>query len=135
MAEMDLQTKINNMLAEIPEYGPEDHRREHAISRHDARWLANMMLLIVEAGGCNLGITAEQAIALKSMKPDTIRELSELTPNTMKSIKDMVKERRRILALLGAIIMTGLAYVGQMALNVFDAHFWKTVLLKLVGGN
>lgn len=130
---LDLQSKIKNMLDEIPDCQPDDKRRAHTISKHDARWLANLMLLIVESGGCNLGLTADQAIALKDVSPDTLRKLGEMSPKTMESVKDMVKERRRILALVGVGFVTLFAYIGQKVLNALDGHFWKTLLLKMFG--
>jgi len=109
MPKLDLQDKINNMLDEIPDYGPNDKRREHTISRHDARWLANLILVIVESGGCNRG----------------------LTENETASIKSMIKERRRMLALVGTFIVGALAYIGQKALDVLDSSFWKALFARI----
>jgi hypothetical protein len=123
MPSIDLQTKINNMLEEIPERRADDQR--HTISKHDARWLANLMLIITDSGNCNRGLTEEQALAMK-----------KLTPETIASLHSMVKERRRLLALVGTGIVTMLAFVGQKVVDVIDFSFLKSLAAKFfhVGG-
>jgi hypothetical protein len=113
---LDIHTKINNMIAELPEPVPGDSRRSHTLSKLDARWMANMMLLITESGGCNRGLSEQQASALQEMEPETLRSLANI-----------VKERRRILALIGTAVMASLVYIGQKVLNVLDSSFWKAI--------
>lgn len=116
---LDLQTKINNMLDELSDPIPGEHRRDHALSKQDARWIANMMLVIVESGGCNRGLSEGQAQALQEMSPETLRNL-----------KSMVKERRRVLALIGAAVTGLLVFIGQKVLDFMDSSFWKAIFVK-----
>ncbi len=122
MPEIDIQQKIQNMLDEIPDAEHDEHRREYSLSKTSARWMANMMLMIAESGGCNRGLSEDQALVLKKMTPETLHNLN-----------DMVKERKKILALLGAVVLAILAYVGQIVLKALDASFWKSLAAKFIG--
>lgn len=106
---LDVQQKIQNMLDEIPDPEYDDHRREYSMSKASARWIANMVLMIVESSGYNHSFTSDEAIALKNM----------------------VSERKKLLALIGAGILGILAYIGNMALHAMDAQFWKSLFAKL----
>lgn len=122
MPELTLQDRIKNMLDELPEPVKGEQRREHTLSKTDARWLANMMLLIIENGGCNRGLSEEQAQALKEMSPATLR-----------SIKDIVKERRKVLALVGVGVVTVLVFVGKKVIDMMDYSFWKSIFARMAG--
>jgi len=123
MSETDIHTKIKNMLDEIPDELHDEHRREYSMSRPTARWMANMMLMIVESSGCNNGFSHEQAHALKALTPETIATLA-----------DMEKERKRVLGIVGAgaTALGGgclalMVYIGQ---KVIDASFWQKLFAK-----
>lgn len=73
--------------------------------------MANMMLMIVENAGCNNGFTPKQADALKTM----------------------VAERRKLLAVVGAAVMTVLAVIGQAVLSALDWSALKALLHKITG--
>ena len=111
-AKTPIEVKIQNMLDELPDV-PNDRREYHMLSKQDARWLANMILLVAEAQPCSFGITEEQATALKALTPDELHNL-----------KDMTGERKKILALLGAAIVTFLGFIAQKVIDAIDPHFW-----------
>jgi len=115
MAPMALAEKVQNMLDELPDTA-HDQMRPHTLSKHDARWLANLALVISEHQECNHKFSDEQVVAFKGF---TVNELNDM--------KDMVKERKRILVLLGTIITGMLIYIAQKALDLLDPHFWKNI--------
>jgi len=117
-----LNEKIQNMLDELPPIDPNDNRRDHALTRLDARWLANLVLVVSEHQPCRMGLSEEQAQALIKLSPDSIR-----------AVKDMVKERRRILALIGTGVVGLMAFIGQKVLNSIDPEFWNRLFHNIVG--
>lgn len=120
MSQLTLNEKIQNMLDELPEsYG---ERREHILTRQDARWMANMILVVSEHYPCHIGLSEGQAKAL-----------SELTPDSIRSMKSMVKERRRIMALIGTGTVTVMAYIGQKILDSIDPQFWSRMFHHMIG--
>jgi len=106
---LDVQQKIQNMLDEIPDFDHDDHRREWSMSKSSARWIANMMLMVVESSGCNNGFSREEAEALKTM----------------------AAERKKLLALIGAGILAVLAYIGNKVLCAMDSSFWKSLFSRM----
>jgi hypothetical protein len=106
----DLNTKIQNMLDELPEPAAGE-RRAPLLTKHDARWLANLALVIAEHQPCSLGFHESHA----------------------ESLKQMVKERRRLLAIVGTAVVTTLALVGKAALASIDPEFWKHFIQHLCG--
>ena len=121
MQSTTLNEKIQNMLDELPE--PETgERRRPILTKHDARWLANLALVISEHQPCHMGLSEAQAKALTELSPDSIR-----------SMKSMVKERRRILALIGTGAVSLMAYIGQKVLNSIDPEFWNRLFHNIAG--
>jgi hypothetical protein len=114
-----LGEKIQNMLDELPDdrYGKQ---REHALSKQDARWLANLALVISEGQCCRIGFTEDQILALRGT---TAEEFTDM--------KGMVKERRKILALVGTFAVTVMAYIGQKVIESIDPHFWSTLFKSI----
>jgi hypothetical protein len=109
------------MLDELPE-SPAGERRMPMLTKHDARWLANLALVIADHQKCHIGLVAAQAEALKELSADDIR-----------GMKSVVKERRKVLALVGAGVVTTLALVGKAALASIDPDFWKYFGQHLLG--
>lgn len=109
MPELTIQQRIQNMLDEIPDHEHDDHRREFSMSRPTARWMANMMLMIVESSGCNNGFTPEEAQSMKAVAAD----------------------RKKLVALIGAGVVAVLCYFGNMVLHVMDGAFWKSLFVRL----
>jgi len=120
--EMTLNEQIQNMLDELPETPANGEHRKNVLTKQDARWLANMMLVIASHHICHIGLNDTQASALKELHASDIR-----------SVKAMVKERRRMLALIGAAFVSVLAWVGTVVLKSTDPIFWGSLLKKMFG--
>jgi hypothetical protein len=116
-----LQIKIQNMIDELPD-SPADERRSPLLTKHDARWLANLALVISEHQVCHIGLCDAQAEALK-----------EMSANDIRSTKQMVKERRRLLAIIGTGVVAILVFIGKAALASIDPEFWKHFINHMMG--
>jgi hypothetical protein len=114
MPTLPLSEKIQNMLDELPDIVPGERRA--LLTKHDARWLANLVLVISESQGCSVGLSIDQATAFK-----------ELTPKDIREVHCMVKERRRLLILVGLTVSGIFYYIGQKVLDAIDPNFWKHI--------
>lgn len=124
MPEISLNDKIQNMLDELPEVPKGVEQRRNMLTRQDARWLANMMLVIAEHQGCHIGLSEDQAMALKGTPANDIR-----------CMKTMVKERRRMMAVIGTGVLTVLVWLGSRVVDATDPGFWQALVKKIFGWN
>ena len=104
MTSESLDANMALILETLPEYhDATDHRRSHALTRKDAELIAAMIKVGSVNNHCSLGMNSEEA----------------------ESLKKMVSERKKMLALVGAFVVWFLGYIGQKALDTFDSGFWS----------
>ena len=116
--QMPLGEKIQNMLDELPDTPLSNTKREYALSKKDARWLANLVLVVSEHQGCAIGLTTEQIDAIRNTPAHTLR-----------AMKDMEAERNKALKALGVITLALLGGIGKL---IFDTVNWTRVWQGLV---
>ena len=106
--------QINVILSMLPDSKEGQEKRSCSLTKRDGEILAEMIRLAVASQACSLGLTEAQAMALKELPPENIR-----------AIASIVKERRRVLAAIGTLVMAILVAVGTGAVNAMDFSWIK----------
>jgi hypothetical protein len=91
---------VQEVISILPDYH-DGERREHALTKADALLVAQLIRVSIQ------GTPA-----------------MNLTESQVTSINAMIKERRKILALVGTATVTLFAWVGEKLLNAIDPNFW-----------
>lgn len=116
MSTEELDASLEILLDTLPEEHEGPQRRKYALTKHDAKLIANMIQVSISNQGCSIGLTDGQMQAIK-----------EITPGTFRELKDMVKERRRALNALGLMTLAVLGWLGKW---IFEAIDWKVLFHK-----
>ena len=119
MTTTDFDVSLKIILDSLPEEHDGPQRRKHALTKKDAELMADMIRLAVINQGCSIGLSPEQMGAIKGIPAETFGE-----------IKEMVRERRRLLNALGALTLAILAFVGKW---IFEKVEWSKVWLFMSG--
>jgi hypothetical protein len=131
--ENQLDESIRDLLSELPQVREGQERRQNALTQDDGAVLSKMTKLIVEyvvtSQGCNLGLTIEQAIAIRNISEETLNELRHTTPETIKDMRDMVTERGRFLKAVGALVLAIITGVGGiLAVQIQWRKLWHAII-------
>jgi len=111
MSTQELDSSLEILLNSLPEEHEGPMRRRHSLTKYDAELIANMIKVAVQNQGCSIGLTSGQMEAIK-----------EITPNTFREIKGIVKERRRVLNAIGLMTLAVLGWLGKWVFETIDWH-------------
>lgn len=116
MEHSSFDENVQMVLDMLPEHDGTENRRKHSLTKADGVWIAHLVKAATHNQGCSIGLTEEQAMAIKS-----------IPASNLVAINGMVKERRKILRWLGAVAIgfasavgTFLYYVGKMIVSDID---------------
>ena len=112
MGAADLDASMDLILEALPEYHGnegEPQRRKHALTRSDMELIIAAIKVSTLNQPCSLKFTEEQATDLLKI----------------------VKERKRILALIGAAVLAVLGFIGQKTLDLLAPGIWKKIGLSI----
>lgn len=102
---------LEQILQLLPEDREGKERRKYSLTRDDVTILMSLMQMMQPQHSCIL-LDTEQSNALASLDAESIRDISV-----------MVKERRRLLRLVGLMVLAVLGYVGKAALAAMDFNW------------
>jgi hypothetical protein len=100
MSNEDLDINLELILEAMPDL--HDDGKKYSLTKHDVELFASMIKLAARSQRCSLGITPEQA----------------------DDVVTMIRERKRILALVGTLFIGVLAYIGQKLIDALAPEFW-----------
>ena len=103
MSNEDFEARLQLILDTLPEVHIEGTERKHALTKHDMRLIIDVNKVVAMNQPCSLKITNDQATA----------------------IVRMVDERRRVVALLGAVLVGMLVFLGEKFLELLSPSFWR----------
>ena len=92
--------RLEVILDALPDAPPGSGNRRHALTKHDMRLIFDAIRISTENQTCSLRFTVEEA-----------RDLTQ-----------MVHERKRMLTLMGAVIVGVLVWVSTKTLDLMDIH-------------
>jgi hypothetical protein len=118
----DLDASLQIILDSLPPDSgvPGQRHRQHALTRSDALLISNMIKVAVQNQGCSIGLTDDQMLAIRGIPAGTFRD-----------VKDMVKERRKILNALGLMTLAVLGWLGKWIFEKIDwVHVWQIMTGK-----
>ena len=110
MSTAELDAQLDLILDALPEYHGDGERRKHALTKSDMGLIVTAIRVSAHNQPCSLSFTKEQA----------------------EDILKMVKERRRVLILIGAGVSATLAFIGQKTIEAMAPDLWKRVAHWLV---
>jgi galactokinase len=111
MSTEELDASLEILLDTLPDEHEGPQRRKYSLTRHDAKLIANMIQVAVTNQGCSIGLTTQQMAAIKDIAPGTFRDM-----------RDMVKERRRVLNAIGLMTLGILGWLGKWIFETVDWH-------------
>lgn len=109
MSTPDLDASLQIILDSLPVDAPGETHRQHALTRGDALLISNMIKVAVQGQGCSIG----------------------LTDSTVRDIKDIVRERRRIINTIGLATLAVMGWIGKWIFEKIDwVHVWHIMTGK-----
>lgn len=113
MSTEELDASLMILLDTLPDEHEGPQRRKYALTKHDAELISKMIKVAAQNQGCSIGLTSQQMAAIKDVAPGTFRE-----------IREIVKERRRVLNAIGLMTLAVLGWIGKL---IFEAVDWSKV--------
>lgn len=113
MTTTDLDLSLKMILDALPSEEDTPNHRQIQLTRKDFEMIASMIKVATTNQGCSIGFNEHQIEALKDTSADTIR-----------AMKDMVKERKRILSAIGLATVSVMGWIGTV---LFQSINWSKV--------
>jgi len=115
MSTQELDASLEILLETLPEEHEGNRRSKYSLTKHDAKLIANMIQVGVNNQGCSIGLTEQQMAAIKEIPHGMFRDM-----------RDIVKERRRVLNAIGLMTLAVLGWLGKLIFEGIDWHkFWS----------